>query len=410
MSEGSGPKYPATRGSTIDTLVPGKHGALAIPTKPAPPPPVSPSPQKWPWWIWAGLVVFAIAVAAFWYFQPWVSKAALVQVETVTPGALSRVLAVNGRIAPLHRVNVNATIAGAVREVLVDEGEVVALGDVLARVDATAQQAVVRQSLAALDAGLVAQAQAAATFARTQNLGANVARTVLADAEAAMQTADQEVARLTALFDQAQAGLANFTLQAPISGTVLERTAEVGQSVDLATPLFTLADLGNLVVESDVDEAYATQITIGQPVVLQLVGEGETRPGSVSFVAPQVDADTGGLAVKLAFDKAVTAPVGLTVTANITVDRQTAAISVPRAAVVTLGADSAVFVVEGGLAKRRAVAEVPWPAARLMVTKGLNAGDVVIVDATGVVDGQAVNPVTGPAAAVRNGAPMAVVD
>lgn len=374
-------------------------GQLTVQTPPPAPPNAVAAPEKRSWWVWAGLVLAVIVAGGLWYFQPWVSAAPLVQVETVAPGPLTRVLAVNGRIAPLHTVAVKATVAGAVKDVFAEEGQAVTLGDVLVRVDATTQQAVVRQAMAALDAGLVAQAQAKATVTRTDALGGNVARTVLDDAKVASQTADQEVARLIALFDQAQAGLASFTLLAPISGTVLARNAEVGQSVDMTAALFTLADLRQLVVETDVDEAYATQIAIGQPAVLQLVGEAATRPGHVSFVAPQVDQATGGLAVKLAFDAAMTAPVGLTVTANITVDSQTAAISVPRSAVVSVGAGNAVFVVEGGAAQRRDVVVVPWPAARLMVSSGLTAGDVVIVDPTGVTDGQLVKADAAVAAA-----------
>lgn len=364
-------------------------GQLTVPAPP-PPPLDSLAPKRWSWWVWAGLVAAAVVAGGLWYFQPWVSKAAEVQVETVAPGPISRVLAVNGRIAPLHSVDVKANVAGEVLEVSVTEGQTVALGDLLARIDATAQQAVVRQSLAAMDAGLVAQAQAVATLARTTALGDNVARTVLDDATSAVQTADQDVARLIAFFDQAQAGLASYTLRAPMSGTVLARNAEIGQSIDAAVPLFVLADLDQLIVETDVDEAFATQIAIGQRAVLQLVGEAETLPGHVSFVAPQVDQKTGGLTVKLAFDAAIAAPVGLTVTANITVDRQAAAISVPRAAVVSVEAKNAVFVVLNGVVQRREVSVVHWPAERLVVTKGLAAGDVVIVDPIALTQGQAV--------------------
>jgi hypothetical protein len=72
----------------------------------------------------------------------------------------------------------------------------------------------------------------------------------------------------------------------------------------------TVADLGELVVEADVDEAYATQIAEGQPAVLQLAGETGTRDGHVSFVSRRVDVDTGGLAVKIAFDAPVDGPRG----------------------------------------------------------------------------------------------------
>ena len=69
-----------------------------------------------------------------------------------------------------------------------------------------------------------------------------------------MEQAEQEVGRLRALVDQARFQLTKFSILAPISGTVLTRGVEPGQVVDLSTPLFTLADLSELIVETDVDE------------------------------------------------------------------------------------------------------------------------------------------------------------
>ena len=103
-----------------------------------------------------------------------------------------------------------------------------------------------------------------------------------------------------------------------------------------------------------------------------------------------MDAATGGLAVKIGFDALVTAPVGLTVTANIIVDQQDAAISVLRAAVAIDATGAVVFLAVDGVASQRAVTVVDWPADRLEVTKGLVAGDIVITDATGLSDGLAI--------------------
>jgi multidrug efflux pump subunit AcrA (membrane-fusion protein) len=110
----------------------------------------------------------------------------------------------------------------------------------------------------------------------------------------------------------------------------------------------------------------------------------------VSFVAPVVDADTGGLAVKIAFEELQEAPVGLTVTANIIVDQRDAAISVPRPAIIATAAGSAVFLAVGGLARLTPITTVDWPAERLIVSDGLRAGDSLIIDATGLSDGQSV--------------------
>lgn len=341
-------------------------------------------------WKWALGGFVALALAALIYLQPWAAQTVTVAVETVAPGPVSRVLAVNGRIAGVRSVDVQPLVSGTLVDVPVAEGDRVSPGQTLMQLDTAAQQAFVRQAMAGLDAALVAQEEARATLARARALGNTEARVVLESAIRAEQTAAQEVARMTALLEQAEIQLAKFTIRAPIAGTVLVLHADPGQSVDPATVLLTIADLGQLVVETDVDESYATQIRTGQPAALQLSGENAVYPGHVSFVSQRVDTETGGLAVKLTPDEALSAPIGLTVTANITVDDRAAAITVPRAAIIKDATGDAVLLVKDGKAMRKAVQVIDWPATRLIVTDGLVSGDLVITDATGLADGQAV--------------------
>ena len=316
---------------------------VAAVAKPAVPPAAHKSTASRTTWLWAGILALVLGIAGLWYFQPWVSKGLAVTVETVAPAPLTRILAVNGRIAPLHLVDIKPTVGGKVVAGRANEGDAIKAGAILTRVDPTQQQAAVRQAMAGLDAGMVTLSQADAKLARAEALGGAIARTALEDAQTVRQTAGQEVARLTALFDQTQIELTKYTLVAPIAGTILARQAEVGQVVDPATAVFTVADLGQLVVETDVDESYATKIVPGLRAVIRLKGGTEKLNGSVSFVAPQVDAATGGLAIKIAFDAPVVVPVGLTVTANIIVDQIDAAIAIPRAAVEKANARQAVL-------------------------------------------------------------------
>ena len=358
----------------------------AIVRQPAVPPPSSTGGRRN--WLWIVMTLIASGAAALLYFQPWRDAFTEVAVEVVSPGPVTRVLAVNGRIAGLQSVEVRPQVVGTLTALLVDEADQVKAGTALAQIDPSAQAAVVRQALAGLDAALVAEAEAQAIYARTEALGTNSARVVLESAERTVEAAEQEVARMTALLDQAQIQLAKYTISAPIAGSVLVLNAEPGQTVDLSTVLMTLTDMGNLLVETDVDESYATQIGVGQPAALQLSGEAEVRAGHVSFVSLRVDEATGGLAVELTPDAAFIAPIGLTVTANITVDDRASAITVPRAAIVSDPLGTGVMIVADGTARRRPVTVIDWPAARLIVTEGLAAGDIVIVDAAAVFDGQ----------------------
>ncbi|AZL59550.1 efflux RND transporter periplasmic adaptor subunit [Tabrizicola piscis] len=351
--------------------------------------PPEPKPKR-RLWLWALAGVVAIMVGVLGYFQPWVAAVTEVTVETAALGPVSRVLAVNGRIAGERSVDVRPQVSGTLVSVPVAEGDAVQLGEVVAQIDPATQQAAVRQAMAGLDAAQVAEADAQAEHARNKALGSNVARVVLESSARAVQSSAQEVARTTALLDQAQIQLRNYTIHAPLSGNVLVLTAEPGQLVDPANELMTIADLEHLVVETDVDESYATQVKVGQPAALQLSGETAVLDGHVSFVSQKVDEATGGLEVKLTADAPLQAPIGLTVTANITVDERAAAITVPRAAIVRDANGTGVLLLDEGKAVRRDVMLIDWPAARLIVTDGLVAGDVVIGDATGIADGKAV--------------------
>lgn len=338
----------------------------------------------WRWILGAFVVALALGAGLWWQIRT--PSAPEVSIETAMLGPVARVLAVNGKIAARDSVQIRSAVSGTVQDLVAAEGDVVAKGSVLARLDASQQRAIVLQAQSALEQGRIKQAQAAATYGRDRDLGGLIARSQLEDAKLALEGAAQEVARLQALLEQATIQLDRFTVSAPIAGTVMTRAVDPGQLVDPSTALFTLADLSTLIVEADVDEAYASEIAQGQPATLQLVGQRDTMPGKLIFVSPRVDPATGGLAIRIGFDTPLVAPVGLTVTANILVDQQEA-MTVPRTAL----SGEAVFLLKEGRAVLTPVTVIDWPAGRLIVTKGLAPGDQVIVDSTALADGLAVN-------------------
>ena len=110
----------------------------------------------------------------------------------------------------------------------------------------------------------------------------------------------------------------------------------------------------------------------------------------MTFAAPVVDTTTGGRKIEISFDSSTSLPVGLTVTANIIVDEQPSAISVPRGAVVIVDGGSAVYLLQNGKVVRRSVTVVDWPATRVLVKTGLSAGEQLIIDPTGLSGGETV--------------------
>ena len=326
--------------------------------------------RRWGWLVLALLLVGGGGAYA-WFERPWEARANLVATETVAAGPVSQVLAVNGRIAARTSVTVRAAVSSQAVLIGAAEGDEVSAGQVKA----------------ALDSQQVKQSQAAATAERTRALGDNTTRSSLQDAELALAAAANETARLQAALDQVEQQRAQYTITAPISGVVLSRGVDQGQLVDPQTQLFVVADTNDLVVETDVDELYSSRVTSGLKALLKPVGATVAQHGTVVFAAPTVDASTGGRAIKIAFDDKVSLPVGLTVNANVIVEEVPDALSIPRGAIVTEGTQSHVLVIENGVATTRPIDFDDWPAERVIVTSGLKAGDVVILDPTAVEAG-----------------------
>lgn len=352
----------------------------------------TPSPRRVPWWA-VVLIGLCLAVAGWLAAaRPWQARPVTVTVETVTPEPASRVLAVNGRIEPRTQIQVQPIVAGQVKSVGATDGDVVSEGAVLAAIDDSQQRAAVSQADSAIHAARAQLDKATADYDRARSLGDAISQKDLDAARVAKQTAQNDVERLTAARDQAASLLAQYTITAPFDGTVVTRGVDPGQVVSPSTTMFVLADLTHVRASASVDELYAAEIKRGLPVRLQPSGYNRVLEGTVSFVSPTVDASTGGRLVRvdIADLAGLTLPIGLTVNLNIVVDQETEALTVPRPAILDPTTKPGVLLVKNGKAVRKDVEFIDWPAGRLMVTSGLEAGDVVITNPTPAMESAAV--------------------
>lgn len=324
--------------------------------------------------------------------RPWEPRGQVVATETLSAGPVSLVLSLNGKVVPLESVIVRNNVSALASAVSAFEGMEVEAGQVLATLDAAIAEAQVEQAQAALDAQEIRQRQAEAAFERTRALGDNSPRSALEDAERDAAAAASETARLQAALQLAQRQLAQYTVRSPISGLVLSRGVEVGQLVDPQTEMFTVADTSTLFVEADVDESFSSSIRTGLDALLLPLGATRPRAGEVVFASPVIDSATGGRRIRIAFEEPVTLPVGLTVNASVIVDETENALSLSRRSIMSEGAQSFVLRVEDGVAVKQPIMFVDWPADRVMITEGLAAGDVVVLDPDAVEPGMRIVP------------------
>lgn len=376
------------QGKTDDVSVASQNkiGANSLVTVPSPDG-ASMSRSRTSFWLGVTLVT-GISLGALWWGFGGGGGAPRVAVETLAAGPVDRVLAVSGRTETDVQSDIRSSIAARVDKVMVDENDTVVAGDELLTLDAAQQNSRIRQALAALDAAILKEQSAQAAMERAKRLGNTVSAVALDEAERDLALAHAEVDRLEAALEQAQLALPDYRITAPITGRVLERSVEPGDSVSITDTLIRLANIEDLYVAVQIDEIYADKVRVGQQAWLQLAGRSEVLQGTVSFVASEVDEQTGSLRAKLTFETVPDAQIGLTTVANILIDRLDDALTVPRSALAGDGSEAAVFVLRNGEAVFVPIQFVDWPADRVEVTSGLREGDKIILSPEGVQEGQ----------------------
>ncbi|ODP37279.1 efflux RND transporter periplasmic adaptor subunit [Sphingomonas turrisvirgatae] len=303
-----------------------------------------------------------------------------------------RTLAVNGTIRPRLSVEVQAPVAGTLTALPYDVGAQVTAGQLLARVDDAPQRAAISEAAAAVAAQEATLAQARRDFARYEKLGQFVTRQRREEARLAVDQGTQELARRRAVVMQAREVQQRYAIRAPFSGVILERPVDPGQTIGVSTVLYRLADLSAPEITAEVDEFYAAALRIGGQALLSLPGQAQSLRAAIVHVEPRVDPATGAREVRLRAARPLDGlPAGVTVSVNLIIEREKAAISIPRGAILRPDSNPAVHVVDGGgIVSERGIRFVDWPAETVTVSGGLEPGMRILADPQAAAPGKRV--------------------
>ena len=220
------------------------------------------------------------------------SEQAVLSVETVSPSqdSIGNTLSADGTINAKNVANVSAKVNGvAIERILVEEGDRVKAGQVLAIFDTDAMEQQVLQAEADVAEAEATLANATADAARVLPLieidaisrqEADRYRTSKLQAQAALQASK---ARLSTQ----RLSVNNANVVAPVSGVISEKMAEVGM-VAGGEPLFTIIKGGVLEWRADIDPKLLGEVNVGTPVRVSLPG-GDSVMGQVSRIAPTAD-------------------------------------------------------------------------------------------------------------------------
>lgn len=223
-----------------------------------------------------------------------------VEILTVEKQVEIQEYTLTGEIVARDPVDVSFPMGGRLAEVLVEAGDKVASGAVLARLDAVQQQQALRAAEAALASARADYRQAVEDSERQQSLLNRGATTRIArdDAEDAMTIAEGGLAQAEAELDLARKQLADAELTAPAAATVIARHGEPGQVVGAAEPVIGLALGDRLDALFDVPEGLLVSGETPTEARLTLIDHPD-RPffGRVRTISPLVDAASGTVAV-----------------------------------------------------------------------------------------------------------------
>lgn len=343
-------------------------------------------------------ILFGIVVAIAWlsgWFEKKISPG-VVEPGTIAVPADAEVVAVvrvvepavewaSGGIESAHRTAVAVRILARLEEVRVAAGDEVAAGDVLARLDARDLMARVRQARQALKAAEAQYELARQEFARVEELLSRgvTTRQRYDQAASALLVAEAEVARLRQGLEEAETALSYTEIKAPVSGRVVDRLAEPGDTVSPGQPILRLYDPTALRVEAPVRESLAIGLEVGDSLRVEVSALGETMTGTIDEIVPYAEPGARTLLVKVRLPSDPRLFAGMFARVAVPAGSR-ARLLAPAAAITRIGQlEYATVVVDGRAGRRMVTTGRAAEDGRVEILSGLDEGERVLVPGAG---------------------------
>lgn len=357
-------------------------------------------------WLKPVLIGLGVLIAAFIGWRMFAPKPAappvvgqIPEITVMVPGSVlvNDQLSAPGSIAARRDAGVGVNgEGGRVVEVLVDPGQSVARGQVLARIDAAVQQ---QQSIQLAASVRQAEADAKLADANLKRAQALVSKGFISKADIDSRTATRDganarVAVARAQLAENQARIERLSVRAPAAGLVLARNVEAGQVVSPGSgALFRIAEGGVLEMRAQVAEQDLAKLKVGMPARVTPTGSTTEYPGKVWLLDPVIDATSRQGIARIAVPYAPGLRVGAF--AKVSIDAGEARHPVlPQSAMQADERGSFVMIIgPDNKAARRAVTVGRISDQGVAIMSGLNGAERVVVSAGAFLrEGEKVKP------------------
>jgi RND family efflux transporter MFP subunit len=312
-------------------------------------------------------------------------RAAFVHTELVQPQDGQASLTLTGEVQARFRADLSFRVSGRVLARLVDVGGHVNAGDLLARLDPAEQQADFDAATASMAAAEAQLRVAQATFDRQSNLLSSgfTTRVAYDQAQEQLRTTQSTLESAKAELGRAREALGDTELHARAAGIITARSLEVGQVVQAAQSVFTLAQEGERDAVFDIPESMFLGDMEGGCVSLALVsGPDVTGIGYVREISPAVDPKSSTVRVKVAIQNPPPAMTLGSAIAGTAGTKPAMEITLPWTALTATGSKPAVWIVDPktSTASLKPVIVGAYEAGAVRIKEGLEAGDRVVID------------------------------
>jgi len=310
--------------------------------------------------LWVGLLALLPIGAGVIY---WLAAPPSVTVVHPRRGPAVQAVYATGTVEPTVMVPIAAHSMARLVELNVDEGQTVAKGQVLARLEDDDLRRAVE----------VTEAEERYTKAAHDRLAALVERQVAAKSAYDRAKADWEKARAAAARAAAEAGY--LQLVAPADGTVIRRDGEIGQMIGANQTVFWLYSNAPLRISAEVDEEDIAQVRPGQQVLIRSDAlPGQTFHGQVRAVTPKGDPVARSYRVRVSLPADTPLMIGMTTENNIILRQSDHALLAPAGSVQ----QDTVWRVEDGRLSPQKIKIGAKGATEVEILEGVSDGDWIV--------------------------------
>jgi membrane fusion protein (multidrug efflux system) len=291
-----------------------------------------------------------------------------VAVDAARIGAISSYYTATATLSAEREAEILARVSGVIESITCEEGDMVERGRALLQIENGEYFLRLRQ----------AEATTANLQDRHQRLTGMFEQQMVSAEE--FEAAKNELKSAQAAEDLARLNVSYTSVQAPFAGRVVRRLVDVGQNVNVGTPLFVVSDFDPLLAVVHVPSKEFKRLKPDQPVQLVLDSNKERLEGRIKLVSPVIDPTSGTIKVTIEIPHY---PLGTRpgdfAEVSIVTERRESSTLVPKIALFTDRGDQVVYVAADSTAERRVVEVGFQDDVNAEILSGVAGGEQVVV-------------------------------